>query len=579
MAIPRLLLSKLRGRRLSVLTVVSSSPCFSSSSIFLSQSNNLTTQNRIVGVPTELFPAPHHYNFRCVRFLSNQSSECRESTSLDSATHPEEDLSTTGYAASDDDSSGFPVAEMLVSGAAPDGGDVGGKMFLPVRAVISMFDWYHDFTGFPWWVIIASSTLALRITMLPVLILHLHKLQKIRELQPRLPPPFPPPLSGRSYIEQFLHFLKEKRAAGGPSYLWLLAPASIQIPCFLLWMTTIRRMSLDHHPGFDIGGTLWFQNLTESPNGLLGPIFPFLIASLHFVNVQISFRGLSSGKLTGLFSLLVEYYKKYLEVLALPIFFAGFFVPQGSLVYWLTNSSLTLIQQLSLNHPSVRQKLGLPDNRAVVNTANCEEIKTHDKTQQELPREQRLIPVMQLSPPELVGLSIKHLSDGDEDRAIPLLRLALDKDPEYVRALTVMGHALLQDGQLAEATEHFERAISKILLIDHPREVDEADPLIVASLWAGVACICQGKTKEGIIHLERIANLKEPEDLKSKSHYYDALILLAKALLNKGRKTEATEYLHKAVAYDSAYKVHLEECEKDEDDFVNDLVVSRRRDY
>lgn len=35
------------------------------------------------------------------------------------------------------------------------------------------------------------------------------------------------------------------------------------------------------------GGTLWFQNLTEVPNGTLGPIFPLLIAGLHFVNVQV----------------------------------------------------------------------------------------------------------------------------------------------------------------------------------------------------------------------------------------------------------------------------------------------------
>lgn len=43
-------------------------------------------------------------------------------------------------------------------------------------------------------------------------------------------------------------------------------------------------------------------------------------------------------------------------------------------------------------------------------------------------------------------------------------RLALDKDPEYVRALIVMGQTLLQNGQPAEATEYLERAISKVLI-------------------------------------------------------------------------------------------------------------------
>lgn len=43
-------------------------------------------------------------------------------------------------------------------------------------------------------------------------------------------------------------------------------------------------------------------------------------------------------------------------------------------------------------------------------------------------------------------------------------RLALDKDPEYVRALVLMGQTLLQNGELGEATECLERAISKVLL-------------------------------------------------------------------------------------------------------------------
>lgn len=42
------------------------------------------------------------------------------------------------------------------------------------------------------------------------------------------------------------------------------------------------------------------------------------------------------------------------------------------------------------------------------------------------------------------------------------LRLALDKDPEYVRALTVMGQTLLHKGQEVEAVDYFERAVAKV---------------------------------------------------------------------------------------------------------------------
>lgn len=43
-----------------------------------------------------------------------------------------------------------------------------------------------------------------------------------------------------------------------------------------------------------------------------------------------------------------------------------------------------------------------------------------------------------------------------------MYRLALDKDPEYVRALVLMGRVLLLKNVNGEAKEYFERAISKV---------------------------------------------------------------------------------------------------------------------
>ncbi|KAJ0784429.1 putative membrane insertase YidC/ALB3/OXA1/COX18 [Helianthus annuus] len=61
----------------------------------------------------------------------------------------------------------------------------------------------------------------------------------------------------------------------------------LQIPCFILGTASVRQMALDHHPGFESGGTLWFQNLIELPHGATGYIFPLLLASLHLLNVQV----------------------------------------------------------------------------------------------------------------------------------------------------------------------------------------------------------------------------------------------------------------------------------------------------
>ncbi|XP_031249792.1 ALBINO3-like protein 3, mitochondrial [Pistacia vera] len=62
--------------------------------------------------------------------------------------------------------------------------------------------------------------------------------------------------------------------------------------------------------------------------------------------------------------------------------------------------------------------------------------------------------------------------------------------------------------------------------------------------WNLLQGIRQGEMAEGIVHLERIANLEEPEEKSSKAHYYDGLVLLSSALYNVGRKAEAVKHLH-----------------------------------
>lgn len=56
---------------------------------------------------------------------------------------------------------------------------------LPVLAVVDFLDGFHEFTGLPWWMIIASSTVAVRVALLPLLVLQLKKLKKISELLPQ----------------------------------------------------------------------------------------------------------------------------------------------------------------------------------------------------------------------------------------------------------------------------------------------------------------------------------------------------------------------------------------------------------
>ncbi|XP_050381361.1 ALBINO3-like protein 2, chloroplastic [Argentina anserina] len=463
-----------------------------------------------------------------------------------------------------------------VASAAAGGGE---EPLLPVQGLISVLDHFHDLTGLPWWIVVASSTVAMRFALLPLLIVQLDRLKRISVFFPKLPAPLPPMFSGKSFINQFSVFRKERKEIGCPSYFWFLAFPAVQIPCFFLWLTTIRRMSLDNHPGFDCGGTLWFQNLTELPHGVTGPIFPLLIAGLHYANIQISFKTSSLNTMKGEFGTLARYYKLYLDILTFFLFFIGYNVPQGSLVYWVTNSSISVIQQLALKNPTIRAKLGLLDNDEPTKAVDSGKLGTPEISPLASPTKMKKISLQNLSPKDLVNLSIQVLSEGDREKALPLLRLALKKDPECVRALIVMGQTLLQKKLEAEATQFLERAITKLVSTGVPTQLEDIDNLILASQWTGVAYIRQGKFPEGIVHLERIAQLNEPDEPKIKAHYFDGLLMLASALSNVGRKKEALKHLRLAAAYNPAYNEYLEQCENEDDNLVTDLASSRRSDY
>ncbi|XP_020254937.1 ALBINO3-like protein 3, mitochondrial isoform X2 [Asparagus officinalis] len=327
-------------------------------------------------------------------------------------------------------------------------------------------------------------------------------------------------------------------------------------------MTSIRRMCLDHHPGLDSGGTLWFQDLTAFPQGLLSPTFPLLIAGLHYVNVQISFQNIKAAALPGILGLLAKYYKLYLDILAIPLCVIGFYIPQGSLIYWATNNSFTLIQQLSLKNPYIRNKLGLAPERILKKRIPAKDVMLENGNILEhvVPAEsnilQRDIPAETVSPEKLLDVSLEYLAAGHQDKALPLLRIAIEKDPELVRALVAMGQILCSRKSFEEAAECFERAISKIQL------EEENTLLVLATFGAGVSRIWQGRKPEGIEHLKRIADLKVPDAPMDKAMYYKGLVMLGSTLFGDGEKLEAAKYLKIAATYDPGVNAYLKECEE-----------------
>ncbi|KAH9328411.1 hypothetical protein KI387_000519, partial [Taxus chinensis] len=320
------------------------------------------------------------------------------------------------------------------------------------------------------------------------------------------PPPIPMPGSGISLCQQYTLFTQKRRAMGCPTILWNFASIAAQVPCFICSMLAVRWMCLEPHSGFDSGGALWFFDLTEYAHGTLGAIFPISIAGMHFLIVQISFRKLKDAKLSGFMATIQKYYKIWLEILTVPIFLTGFYVPQGSLVYWLTNSVWTATQNLCLMHPSFRKKLGL---RVRPKEPELRELKFQPGDGKSLD---------QLSSDDLLVLAAQHVAEHKLDRALQVLRTVVEMDPERSEAYVALGTIHSKKKLFSEAVKHFELAIAK---------GKNDGVIIVAYREAAVALLNQGKKVEAIAHLRKITAFEAPTEPKIRSLYCQGLVMLA----------------------------------------------------
>ncbi|RLM54664.1 ALBINO3-like protein 2, chloroplastic [Panicum miliaceum] len=474
----------------------------------------------------------------------------KESVFLDNAhiVDGEEDVASAAGAAAD--------AVGGAAGATAEG--VGGVSGLAVSTMSDLMDGFHNLTGLPWWITISLSTVAMRLFILPTLIVQLQKTAKIGQIMQKLSPSLPPPQPGSNFREQYALFQRKMKELRCPSFLWNFAYFSVQ------------------------GGILWFHDLTEFPHGTLGPIFPILVAGLHYLNVQ----GSQIKHHQGIFGLLAKYYRIYLDVLTIPLFLIAYVVPQGSLVYWTTNGLFSVAQQLSLRNSAVRKLLGLPDIRAQVGRRAEKSPLEGPKTMQRPLLEdanlqteltpsdngtasESTIPNFVLesmegnisessSTEELLEQALQYLGTGRRDQAIPLIRTAVERNPDLSTALIGMGQTLFSNRLFPEASECFKHAIEKI---------QEDDPLLVLALFgAGLSHERQGDNEMAIKLLQRIAELKEPEKPINKTCYFQGMVILGSILSREGRNSEAAKYLQMATAYDPSVERLLKECEEGMDD-------------
>jgi membrane protein insertase Oxa1/YidC/SpoIIIJ len=105
------------------------------------------------------------------------------------------------------------------------------------------------------------------------------------------------------------------------------------------------------------GGLAWFTDLTASDSTW---ILPTVIGLLHLANIEfgtISARTRQGPELTG--------WRKNLRSILRGMSFASVPIaaqlPSGVCVYWTTSAAFSLVQNLTMQHPTIRRWCGFPD--------------------------------------------------------------------------------------------------------------------------------------------------------------------------------------------------------------------------
>jgi membrane protein insertase Oxa1/YidC/SpoIIIJ len=278
------------------------------------------------------------------------------------------------------------------------------------------------------------------------------------------------------------HNKNKSNSAAAVSPLWILAAPLIQLPIFITTMATVRHMSLSNWPGFSTGGALWFTDLTlpavklsqiveldttttssssggavneaiivnMTPMGIAGIILPACILLFTFTTIQTNFKSGSGDQITtdsktaaSKSMMMTDVFRSVFEVALIPVSLITLFLPQGTLCYWASSSSLALLQSRVMKNSLLRGALGVvppPIDR----TLTAGQIEVLNKAAQLKAKGQHmqgieiLVPLLKQSnnhPRVLFALGTMHSALGEwQQAAVCFVKSAESHDDVYLQA-------------------------------------------------------------------------------------------------------------------------------------------------
>ena len=182
-----------------------------------------------------------------------------------------------------------PVADLTSEGAevAKSIGEVVLTGYSPVGVVQYFLEVMHVGTGLPWWATIAATTVMVRLALSPIVIRLQANAVKMNNLRPEVEPLMKKMQEYKQSGEKMLASNASAKMMSlyhknGCNPVKMMLMPFIQIPIFITFFITLRRMTGLPVTGMSTEGMLWFQNLTVADPYYALPV----LASLSFMAVM-----------------------------------------------------------------------------------------------------------------------------------------------------------------------------------------------------------------------------------------------------------------------------------------------------
>ncbi|TPX34236.1 hypothetical protein SmJEL517_g03088 [Synchytrium microbalum] len=229
----------------------------------------------------------------------------------------------------------------------------------PIGLAEQFLEAIYVYSGVPWWGTIMIATLAVRFALFPLVVYQQRNAAKMNNIKPQLEEL----TARRNKATQDGDEMEKSKALQETANLFkannvnpfgMMGPPLAQIPIFISFFFALRAMSELPVPGFDVGGILWFTDLTQCDPYYVLPV----VATISMMGVLEISTMQAQGSQPAAQAATMKTVMRIMLILG-GIFTANF--PAGVFMYWIATNAFTWGSVLLLRQPKVRTYFQIPE--------------------------------------------------------------------------------------------------------------------------------------------------------------------------------------------------------------------------